>query len=338
MKLRNSVFIILLVLSIIFQSTTIIGANTQGCCLQPYDDGSLNYILPSTSEYDQSFCDANLPGSLWVDDDCYEGPATAPTAINVDNFNIGYCCDENTNTPLAQGTPYEAEIYEPYCNSLGGHTFQTTPCTQTTREQTYNVSGYVFDQNNNPLNGITIQWLDQQGNVQLETTTTNGYYKFSSVTTGQASFLATAPVGYSLTCSQSSNSEMVTSTITGLNFSMICQENSASCTPNWQTGPWGECVPYTLNGETIMVQFREVIDLNNCSTTEGQPVNINTSNCEGTVSFGDCLNGELDGSEQCDPGTNGQPVFRDLFSDEQTNTPISCKMFGLAPEDQAIGC
>lgn len=334
MTTKNYILFILFITGLFLLTTTVLATNQQGCCLQPYDDGNgQTYFLPVLGVYDQSTCDQNLPGSLWTDNDCYTGPASQPTGILVDNFNTGYCCDDTTNTPLAIGTGFEGIIYEPYCNALPEHTFQTTPCTTTPTETFYNVSGYVFDQNGNPLSGITVRWLDQTGNVQMETTTTDGFYKFTDVTTGQATFLALAPTGYAQTCSQSQTSQVITNTITGQNFTLTCEENQEACTPDWYTGPWGECVPYTVNGETIMVQFREVNDLNNCSTTIGQPTNINTSNCEGTVSFGDCGNGEIDGSEQCD-GTN----YKDPLSDKTLHTAPSCNAFGLKPDEQQIGC
>ena len=64
---------------------------------------------------------------------------------------------------------------------------------------------------------------------------------------------------------------------------------TATCAPNWQTGPWGTCV----NG----LRTRTVTDTNNCGTTANQPAT--SQSCPVTcipnwfcTGFGSCLNGQ----------------------------------------------
>jgi len=102
------------------------------------------------------------------------------------------------------------------------------------------------------------------------------------------------------------------------------------CTPNWQCGEWSKCV----GG----LQSRECIDVNNCGTEEGKPIEMQSceddtciydTDCAAPTQYVDngklvskCINGVCQTELVCDPGYNregmacvkGQSIFDMIFN------------------------
>lgn len=347
MAVKKNVVLILIIFIFLFSiQAMVVRADLTGCCLAPFDNNYDQYYLTGIS--DASGCYGSFQ---WVDN-CFDVLGSGQLTSLVDDFEKGCCCNDITQEPASFGdSAFETQIFKPYCDSLNdgtGDTFTfqspvggSCECGQGSSTQTFfNVSGHVTRLvGGAPISGIVIQLLDDSGNEIMRTTSESGEFSFTSLPPGQSTFHAFSPSDHELSCISDQKDLTITSTITDLDFVLQCEDNLAACQPSWYTGAWGECVPYTVNGVTTLVRFRDVHDENNCSTSIGQPTNVNTTSCEGEVSFGDCGNGQLDGFEQCDYDANtGSVVFKDLNSQDPISGTLSCGDFYFLPADQAIGC
>lgn len=336
MKFRNItlLFIISLVILVLVGSVS-----AGGCCLLPYDDGLNSPYYFDNFINSNAECSQVLPGSIWIEEDCYEGPVSSPTAILVDNFQTGCCCNDLTNSANNFGGD-ETNIYNFYCEALSDHTFVQSSggscyCgSPVSTEEFYEINGTVTDSLGNKLEGIHIQYMETGIPVIETSSTSNGFYSLSNIPSGIVSIRATTPTNHELSCIISDKSLTLNSDQEGVDFVLSCENNQQACTPDWNVGSWGDCVPYTVGGSTILVRFRDVIDNNNCGTTINQPTNVNKTSCEGSVSFGDCGNFELDGYEQCD-----NDKFRDTLDFEKEINSVLCDDFpAFQANGQSVGC
>ncbi len=331
MKLKNIVLLLVVFLTIVLYAGSALAGS---CCLGVY-----NYLSVPHYIGDGATGATCASQSLELISNCYDG-TVAP--LNTDGFETGYCCNTITNNPIDNSPDAGPDdTFKLYCDFLveesGNFVYNgINDCgPSTSTESFYTVSGFVTDiLSTEPLEGISVQYLDG-GVPVIETTTVNGFYSMDNLPSGNVELRALSPVGHELSCIVSDQTVSVLGDLTDVDFSLSCVPNLASCTTDWFNGSWGLCVPYTVNGETIFVRFRDVYDMAECGTTIGQPTNIDTGSCEGAVSFGDCGNHVLDGYEQCD-----RPQFRDTVDFELGDVgSLACSSFpAFLPTEDIIDC
>lgn len=324
--MKYSLFFAIVLAFVLFTSPVL----ANNCCVPQYEDVAAGIMYTDNTDpsppTQQAHCDAlSTNVDYLLDENCVD-------------IEIGCCCTDYGTVAIA-GIADSPSVYHYYCDEAGSNNYDFTQqggvigagyatcsafCAQGPLP-TFNVSGHVYSSlDDSPLPGASVMAV-QAG--QSDLTNQGGEYELENLPNDWNTIEASVPDPYllanmNLTCEPASTYIYLTEN-REINFTLTCEEAQQTCEPYWQVGPWGPCVPYG----SIQVQFREVTDLNNCSTNIGKPASINLTACEGIV-LNDCGNGDIDGTERCDINIDDEADFEyRLLNGEVVSTQPFCEAF-----------
>lgn len=345
----------------------LVQANSQACCVMPYANPSLpgtGVYIPSSSSPSAADCVAWNPNSVFVDN-CLDASGN----ILPDVTETACCCDGFGNVldfGASSVNLLPSEIQKSYCETVQGGAY--TPVAPTngvcdcdpSAQPTimHEVIGTVRMNNASgiPLPGITVQ--AENGLFISATTNDTGHYNLGDipgVDNALNQFSATAPQNYQITrngdavfldCQPQTISQQFSGPYTTktIDFVLDCQEITSPCVPDWDVGPWGQCVPYG----TEYVKLRTVTDQNACGILTDRPISVLTQNtpdpegqdfdCPTSTQLGSlCGDGEVTGFEQCDIDRDTGITYYRHFPDGTISTDApACSTVGLTGGN--LGC